>query len=59
MLDYITYSQNEHKNLKTIEAYLKSAMEFQKWYSETTGQEFQPGIITSLDIKDYISCLLF
>ena len=57
MLDYINFLQNEHKNLKTIEAYSKSVTEFQKWYSETTGQEFHPEIITSLDIKDYISWL--
>lgn len=57
MLDYINYLQNDSKDPKTIEAYSKSVMEFQKWYFETTGQEFNPEIITSLDIKDYISWL--
>lgn len=57
MQDYISYLQNENKDPKTIEAYSKSVMEFQKWYFETTGQEFNPEIITSLDIKDYISWL--
>lgn len=57
MLDYINYLQNDSKDPKTIEAYTKSVREFQKWYAETTGQEFNPEIITSLDIKDYISWL--
>lgn len=57
VLDYINYLQNDSKDPKTIEAYSKSVMEFQKWYFETTGQEFNPEIITSLDIKDYISWL--
>jgi integrase/recombinase XerD len=57
MLDYIAYLQNDSKDPKTIEAYSKSVVEFQKWYSDTTGQEFDPQIITSLDIKDYISWL--
>ncbi len=58
MLDYITYLKNDHKDPKTIEAYSKSVMEFQKWYSDSTGQEFDPEIITSLDIKDYIGWLI-
>jgi len=57
VLDYINYLQNDSKDPKTIEAYTKSVREFQKWYAETTGQEFNPEIITSLDIKDYISWL--
>ena len=58
MLDYITYLKNDHKDPKTIKAYSKSVIEFQKWYSDSTGQEFDPEIITSLDIKDYISWLI-
>lgn len=57
MLDYINYLQNDSKDPKTIEAYTKSVREFQKWYAETTGQEFKPELITSLDIKDFMSWL--
>jgi len=57
MNEYVTYLRNDHKDPKTIEAYIKTVIEFQKWYSETTGQGFEPGLITSLDIKDYISWL--
>jgi len=57
VLDYINYLQNDSKDPKTIEAYTKSVREFQKWYAETTGQEFKPELITSLDIKDFMSWL--
>lgn len=58
MKDYIAYLRSDHKDPKTIEAYSKSVIEFQKWYSDSTGQEFDPEIITSLDIKDYIGWLI-
>jgi len=57
MKDYIAYLRSDHKDPKTIEAYSKSVKEFQKWYSDSAGQEFNPEIITSLDIKDYIGWL--
>lgn len=57
MINYKIYLENDQKDPKTIEAYIKAVVEFQKWYSSSTGQDFIPEIITSLDIKDYISWL--
>ncbi len=57
MQNYITYLQNDHKDPKTIVAYTQAIDELQKWYNETTGQEFINESITPLDIKDYVSWL--
>lgn len=57
MLEYVTYLQNDNKSLKTIEAYTQAVMEFQDWYSETTGQPFKAELVTPLDLRDYISWL--
>lgn len=57
MQNYIMYLQNDHKDPKTIEAYIHAINELQKWYSETTGQRFITENITPLDLKDYVSWL--
>jgi len=51
------YLINEGKNEKTIRAYMPIIQSLERWYTQTSGEEFAPENITTLDIKDWIAYL--
>lgn len=50
-----SWLENEGKDEKTIIAYLHSIGFLKDWYEERTGEAFEPGNITPLDLHDWKS----
>lgn len=51
------YLHQEGKDEKTIQAYIPIIIKLSQWYTNTTGEEFNPEDITALDLKDWVSYL--
>ncbi|MBN2910253.1 phage integrase N-terminal SAM-like domain-containing protein [Polycladomyces sp. WAk] len=45
--------KEEWKRTPTIDVYLRSVRFFEKWYTESVNDDFEPDNITALDIQDW------
>jgi len=55
---YHEYLVKKGKSPHTIKNYISDLMQFQKWFEESTGEQFSPGKITEIDVRSYRSYLI-
>ncbi|WP_124728132.1 tyrosine-type recombinase/integrase [Staphylospora marina] len=48
-----TWLKEEGKGALTIDEYLRSVRLFEKWYTESVDDDFEPANVTALDIQDW------
>ncbi len=54
---YVTWLKNEDKSEKTVNEYPVILKKLIKWFEETEGNKFEPNMVTTLHVHEFISFL--
>lgn len=58
MFDQFKVYLSENKSAHTVRAYLRDLADFAAWFEQTSGSQFDPAAVTSLDVREYRRSLL-